>query len=492
MNDLNGLQKSYSRFFSRHQDSIDELSKILDPSPILQEHALPLIGTILKLWDDFDADAKDLIVGALKRLSQKVDLLSIPAAELLTQVFTNNNRRRTLRNAEIRALFPQLDSLSPVGYDARWLHLPKRSDNPSVVNWLKQHDLIANPFGSNDIKNRPFYPEGFARPDHWDDFLKSNPQRAQCPSPEDARALAFLLRWECLPAQTMDAHGQETISSGRQIFPVWVSFEQTAPAESPLITLVRSTAQAWMDILPFSPDAMLDLLPAEQEAILEMLCWVFGSNGTVVNLLKRVEANLEDENNRPGSVMLHKIREFKSKTSSMYLPQDSILISWLKIKPPDLNCTYLILHLDEYPVIAPAWWLEQFSALIPTLFLNGMVTKAFSSSHAPVALPLSTIQLNWSNSRLKTSLDAQFDAAMDKVKQEGGQVVDFRSLFGFNSTVGYFETEEETTDKLISASNNSLARMLMIGNHLLEKHCEQEVSTPHLSLAELQAILTTV
>jgi hypothetical protein len=487
MNNLKGLQELYCHFFIRHQDSIDAVSKILSPSPILQEHALPLIGKIVQLWDDFDADAKDLIVGALKRLSRKVDLSSIPATELQTQVFTNNNRRRLLRDAEIRALFPQLASLSPVGYDATWLHLPKRSDNPSVVNWLKQHDLIANPFSSNDIKNYPFYPEGFARPDQWEDFLETFPQHAQCPSLEDARALAFLLRVECLPVRKKDAQGQETVSSGGQILPVWVSLEQTAPSESPFVTLARSTARTWMDILPFSPDAMLDLLPAEQEAILEMLCWAFGSNGTVVNLLKRIEANLEDENNRPGSVMLRKIREFKSKISSMYLPQDSILISWLKIRPPDLNCTYLILHLDEYPVIAPAWWLEQFSVLVPTLFLNGMVTKAFSSSHTPVALPLSTIQLNWSNSRLKTSVNSQFDSAMDPDEKKAGKSIRFHELFGPGVT------EEQTTAKLISSSRNSLARMCSLGNRLLQYHCEHSVKDgipeKYLYVEDLETIL---
>jgi len=467
---------------SENKDYLVVLEKIFASNTFAIEDIMGL----MKLWDKFDADAKDLIVGALKQLARKVDLSSISAAELQTQVFATNNKRRVLRNVEIRALFPQLAFLPPVGYDARWLHLPKRPDNPGVVNWLKQHNLIANPFGSNDIKNYPFYPEGFARPDQWEDFLDSFPQHAQCPSLEDARALAFLLRLECLPGRTVDAQGQETVVSGRQIFPVWVSLEQTAAAELPLVTLARSTAQAWMDVLPFSPDAMLDLFPAEQEAVLEMLCWAFGSKGSVMDLLKRTGL----KEGIAGGIILHKVEDFENRFSSTHLPQDAVILSWLRIRPPDLRHTFLFLLLNDFSFPGHSWWLEQFSVLVPTLFLNGIVTKAFSSSScAPVALPLSTLQLNWSNSRLKTSLNAQFDAAMDKERQEGGQVVDFHSLFGFDSTVGYFETEEETTDKLISASHNSLARMLMIGNHLLEKHCEQEVPMPHLSLAELQAIL---
>ncbi len=492
----------------RQDNSIDfsrvfEIYKSLHPSSeskdclvalenILASNTFPMedIVGLMKLWDKFDADVKDLIVGALKRLAEKVDCSSIPSRELLTQVFASSQRRRLLRDVEIRTLFPQLDSLTAVGYDARWFHLPRRPDHPRVLNWLKQHDLIANPFGSNDIKNYPFYPEGFARPDQWEDFLEPFPQHAQCPSLEDARALAFLLGVECLPARKADAQGQETVSSGRQIFPVWVSLEQTTPAELPLVALARSTARAWMDVLPFSPDAMLDLLPAEQEAILEMLCWAFGSNGSVMDFLKR--AGLKKDTS--GNVILHKVEGFENRFSATQLPQDAVILSWLRIRPPDLHHTFLILLLDDFPFPVRSWWLEQFSGLVPTLFLNGIVTKAFSALHRSAALLLSVIQLHWSKEKLKKSLNSQFDAAMDKAKQkETGKIVDFRSLFGPESAVGYFATEEETTDKLVAASNKSLARLLALGNRLFQYHCENRVKDgvpeKYLYIEDLETIL---
>ncbi|MCL4272154.1 MAG: hypothetical protein KJZ72_21530, partial [Anaerolineales bacterium] len=46
------------------------------------------------------------------------------------------------------------------------------------------------------------------------------------------------------------------------------------------------------------------------------------------------------------------------------------------------------------------------------------------------------------------------------------------SLFGSDTAFGYFETEENTTEKLFSASHNSLASMLILGNRLLQYHCE--------------------
>ena len=484
------IQEDYDRFFSEHKESIDALIKIIKLSG-QKEIPIPLISALMKLWDKFDADAKDLIIGALKQLPPAT-LSTLPAAELSEKVFATTNYRRLLRDVEIQRIFPQLVDPTNgepllVGYDAAWLHLPEHADDPKIIDWLKQYTLVANPFGPVDKKNFPFYPEGFARPNKWGDLWDFNPQYAQCPTPEDSRALSFLLRSECLPTQKKDSHGNETANSGKQIFPIWVSLNQTAPLETPLLTLARSAAQAWMDILPLSPDAMLDLLPAEQVALLELLCWAFGSNVTVINLLKR--AGLKD--NETGRLLIRRISEFKAEFSSSYITLDSVLISWLKVRPPDLNCTYLIIQLDELPVSARPWWLEQFSPLISALFLNGIITKAFSSPYVSNPLPLSVIRLNWSDSQLKISLDSQFDRAVQSAIDLGmpkERKIQFIELFGSGS-FGYNETEERTTNRLVSASRNSLARMSTLGNCLLQRHCEQEVPEKYLSVEELETIL---
>lgn len=484
------IEKHHNYFFSSKQHIIPlmVLGRILDQS-ISPKNVLSDLETFLQLWDDFDVDAKDLIVGALKRLDQKIRLSDIPQDELLKRIFYTSNRRRLLRNVEIKNLFPQLASLSPVGYDAKWLHLPNFPLNPKVRDWLRQHNLATNPFGIGDFKSYPSYPEGAVHPDQWEDVLTHLPQLAQCPTSEDARGLTFLLRSECLPMKTVDAQGNEAATPGKQTFPVRILRGQTVPLELPLITLARSAARTWMEILPFSPDAILDLAPANQTALLELLCWVFGSNNVVINLLKR--DNLKDDN-VSARLLIKKIKEFKGEFSSAHLPQDAILTSWLKIRPPDLNFTYLIISFDEIPTAAKVWWLEQFSPLVSTLFLQGIVTKILSSSLAPVGLPLSTIQLHWSKDKIKTSLNSQFEQAMDKTAQEKmGQVVDFRSLFGFDSSIGYFESEEDTIEALVAASYPSLARMQTLGNRLLETHCAQEMPTPHLSTAELQTILNS-
>lgn len=486
------IHKWYIRFFTVHKDSLDALAIILSPRAPAQEEILPLILAIIKLWDDFDTNAKDFIIGVLQKLSQRIDLTSLSKDELSNLIFSTPERRRLLRDVEIRMLFSQLSYPPPV-YDADWLHLPNYSVNSNVIDWLKQHDLVANPFDIVNFSNYPLYPERFARPDYWEDFIKPLPQHAQCPTSEDAKVLASLLRVECLPLDKEGRFKELGGKSEQQIFPVWVLSEHTVLSELPLITLTRSAAWTWIKILPFSPNAMLDLLPVDQIALLELLCWAFGSNKAVINLLK--QANLK-EDHAPARLLTKKIGEFKSEILLPSLLQDSILISWLKIRPPDLNYTYLILHLDEFPFNVRNQWLEQLSHLISTLLLNGIVIKAVSHTGLADALLLSNVCLDWSYTRLKASLNTQFEAVMDKKSQyEMGTLVDFQTLFppGY---VGDSKDEGRTIDdKLIFASRNSLWRMFELGNRLLQHHCENRlkdrVPEKYLYVEDLETILNS-
>lgn len=483
---------------SEYKNCLDALEAISKQS-LSQENILSLIEIPMRLWDRFDITVKDFIVGFLSRIPNDANLANIAPDVLWEHVLKSpdekapDKRRRILRDIEIQRIFPQMVDPStgkslPLGYDAKWLYISRPLSGQKILEWLKTElTLVFNPFGASDLKNYPFYPEGFARPDNWTNFLNPIPQIALCPTPEDARVLTFYLRAKCLPTKKADLiEGGGIDSRNLQVFPIGMSFNQSPTIESPLLTVARSAAQAWLDLLCLSPDAMLDLLPTEQETLLDLLFWTFGTSSAITNLLKR--AGLRYDNS--GKLLIQKIEQFKSESSSTLLPQDAILLSWLKIRPPELNLSYLIIILDEIPINAKVWWLEQLASLISTLFLNGIVIKAFASSHIYSALPISPTRLNWSNARLKTSLNAQFEAAMDgKVRYDKGITVDFRTLFGSHPLVGYLEREEDTTDKLIAASHNSLARMLTLGNLLLDRHCEQAVPEPYLSIAELEAIL---
>lgn len=494
-NELADVEKLHKFFFEKqkdfdkHQEGISALAKILGTLP-LDQTPIFLVADIMKLWDGFDADVKDLIVEALNAelvRCKQPDLSRLPRADLYEKVFYNDYRRRLLRSEEIRRIFPQLKPLTalPIGYDAVWLHVQKCPDDAKVIKWLRQHNLIANPFGC-DIRIYPFYPQGIRRPNRWESFFDSTPLLAQCPSAEDVYPLAFLLRDECLPPKKVDFKVREVLKTEQRIFPISISLHQENATQLPLVALSHAATRSWLDILPLSPDALLDLPLVSQQVLLELLCWSVGGKETLISLIEQNGLKKDVA----GGVLKRKIAEFEGHLPHTYLPQDHVLLSWLKIRPPDLDKTYLILSDEGNPPFVHLWF-KQFSPLIPVLLLNEIVTKMIASTPILPAMHLSDINLSWSDEGrtdkdrwLKQFLDGQFDAAMDKnAKEVMGIATRFHELFGPG-------TEEEITGKLIVASRHSLARILLLGNRLLQKHCgKQEVPEMYLSPEDLDDIL---
>ncbi len=467
LNELTDVETLHGFFFEKHKDSISALATLI-MSQTLKE-PLSLISDIVKLWDDFDADAKDLIALALNRYRNKIAIHKFSKKKLESKVFVSPSHRRLLRSEEIRKLFPQLGPPSP-NYDATWRHLEEcQPDSMKMLNWLKQHGLASNPFGCNP-KLYPAYPENIARPDLWESFVLSPSSIALSSTAEDVFSLAILLRRELL--------------SARQTFPILISLREEDITQSPLVTLARTTSRTWLDILSLSPDALLDLSPMMQEALLELLCWSFGAKETLAYLLQ--ESGLKED--VPGSVLRRKIAEFESHISLTHTPQDQVLLSWLKIRPPDLGQTSLILHLDGNLHPLAYTWLAHFSLLIPLLLHNKITTKAIVASPAPISLSLPSMQLSWSDNQLRVSLFSQFINAATRAEGDipEGDPIQFRDLFGLGVS------EEETTEKLIFASRGSLSHMLRLGNQLLQKHCESEKPEKYLSPEELGDILKRV
>jgi hypothetical protein len=346
-----------------------------------------------------------------------------------------------------------------------------------LSSWLIRHGLIVNPFGHFDLRPDPFYPSGAVRPDQWQFLLDPVSLVANCPTPEDARALAQLLLNECLPWTQAGSYG----SIERLTFPVWVWFGQEVPVPAPLLALARSAARAWLDILFKEPDTFLALPEADQADLLELLCWSLRSKAILVNMIRL--------SSLPGNgitqTLLGRINEFKPGFVASATPNAFLLTSWLKIRPPGMNQTTLIIAGDAMLFRLPIGWYEEFNALITELSSSGIVAKLFASSSSwPVPLALQEIELSWSDEWLKRSLENQFnDALHSEEKYIGGKWVRFHELFGPGSM------ETDTTDKLIAAARNSLARLLMFGNRLIQAHCRMKESETYLSLEELEDIL---
>lgn len=350
--------------------------------------------------------------------------------------------------------------------------------NDLIVHWLIRNDIVANPFRFVDFDNYLLYPEGVVRPNQWDSLFDPVPLFAHCPTVEDVRALLYLLKRECLQVEEDNLVGVVN----RHIFPVLV-WPHQAISLQPFATVACSVARTWLDIIPAQPRALLDLPRMEQNALLGLLCWSLGSKEVLMNLIQ----DKMKSKNKNNSILMQKIADFNS--AAPLLPQDDVLVSWLKIRPFGLKQTYVIFSGDDLYRVAPVWAPEHFGSLVSALFSHGIMTKVFSSSLLPIFLSLQEMKLSWPKQWLKFSIDGQFDAAMSSQERSAGKSIRFHELFGPGAT------EQETTDKLISASHNSLAHTLTLGNRLFQYHCEHRiidgVPEKYLHVEDLETILKT-
>jgi len=349
-------------------------------------------------------------------------------------------------------------------------------DNP-LLQWLLQHNLVKNPFGNIDIGHFSPYPNNIARPINWESFMDPVSVLANCPTDEDAHALALLARHECL---SFDDEQVENVS--RMIFPVWIDNQHAKNLQSPIATLAYSESQLWLRILSVHPIVFSQLPLNEQNDLLELLCWsiAVAPNKMLINLFR----NGVRKEGAFVNALIRSINDFQPEQLTLRVPK-TILWSWLTIKPARLEKTYMILLSNQYTKLSKGWY-ENFVPLIPKLFREGIVTKVLTSNSVSTPLRLPTIELVWNYDRLYRSLNGLFDAAISPEEKSIGKAIRFHELFGFGAV------EEIVTGKLISASRNSLARMLILGNRLLQYHCgKYGASEKYLYPADLETILKT-
>ncbi|MEW6285694.1 MAG: toll/interleukin-1 receptor domain-containing protein [Chloroflexota bacterium] len=403
-----------------------------------------------------------------------VDLFDNPPFASAEDGYEKLLRSLRRRAQDIGAVLRAKRKQSPKVFPSR-LHLDNAASVPNdlIVHWLIRNDIVANPFRIIDIDNYQLYPEGVVRPNQWDSLFDPVPLHAHCPTAEDARALLYLLKRECLQVEEDNLVG----TVNRQIFPVLVWPHETISLR-PFVTVAYSAARTWLNIILAKPRVLLDLPRMEQNTLLELLCWSLGSNTVLINLIH----DKTKSKNKTNSILIQKIANFNSVVP--FLPHDDVLVSWLKIRPFGLKQTYVIFSGDDLFRIAPTWQPEHFGSLVSALFSHGIMTRVFSSSSSLIFPSLHDVKLSWPEQWLKLSIVGQFDAAMCSLERSAGKSIRFHDLFGPGVI------EQETTDKLISASHNSLARMLMLGNRLLQYHCEKHgVFEKYLYVEDLETIL---
>ncbi len=454
-----------SHFRTENSEKIFHLLKdLLAPS---SKDTVSAFRNLMEVWDALDVNAKDLIVFLVEHLLQGPGYPISPEEKekLSKEVFNTPSRRRLLRDENVRRLLPDLYPSEPAIARAPWFEPLPEPVSP-VKSWLAHHDLITHPFGFGSQAIYPFYPPGCSLPENWKDFLEPQSQIGICPTEEDALALAYALRKEAWR---------------RGIFPLLIDLSGIE-SEVPLLMVIgRILADHWIDILPLYPESLLDLNPPERQAILQLLCWSLGARESVIRLIQQ----RAEQFTRTHHLLCQQIAEYIIVPNEA-TPSPSVFLSWLAIRPAlGMTSTYLFVFTrDSTSLALSSRWMREWHALVVVFRQYQIVVKMLQAKE-DLQMALPTISLEWTLSQLRSSLKSQFDHALS-LQVQGQKAVGFHELFG-----PYGISEEQTTERLILASQNSLARMLAMGHKLIENHCKQRgVQERFLYIEDFETLLS--
>jgi hypothetical protein len=230
-----------------------------------------------------------------------------------------------------------------------------------------------------------------------------------------------------------------------------------------------------MQLLPLNPWAALDLPQSDRRSLAELLVWSAGSVNAIRIWLK--QNGLKGDG--PGRTLIREL-EYGDKIASLgSIPRDYLFLSWLTLRPPEIKNTFLLVVDEMFRKMDTARniWLTDFSAKVPTLLVNSIVSKLFTSD--------ASINFGWAQHVFPVWRTEELQGILKSRFSRVGSGKMFDALFGPYPP----ETLQAIEQRFLDGAHGSLILMLENGNRLIHKHCEEHRDTPYLTQESLDEIL---
>ncbi|WP_298005560.1 MULTISPECIES: hypothetical protein [Anaerolinea] len=420
-------------------------------------------GQVLEVWDHFDLPSRDVILKALKRLEpQMLQMLKQEPSALEEHLFKTPNRRRLIlflseeMQGKLKAYIPEIKTTLEA--------IPEPEDPPAIKEFLsQQYGIRRNPFGVVYTLVDPLvWKTALLLPPSAEEWLFSgSPCIFLLQDFEDGEAVVQYTAYQRMNGKKPDE---------------FVLCAQLKPSRdlslSPLQQVTSSVAEIWMDLLTASPWTALDLPPARRALLGRLLVWRMGDASAL--RLHLTYRQGEGQNKDAIEVFLDEI-EKQIENGWENPPARELLIEGCALRPVQVKSTWLLLQDTTFPEQDPLltrWW-QVFSSLVPELLARNIVPKVFTCFNDLTINGFDKMALQWSEDELERHLQNRFAAV-------GGQ--DFSQLFS------PYESQE-ASEAFFKACKGSYARMLRLGQALIQHHVRQFPTQKEISLDELREVI---
>lgn len=347
-------------------------------------------------------------------------------------------------------------------------------EEPAVAAWLAEHGMSVNPFGFGPIELDPLLLKFKAFPDNWGFVKLLWPMALPAPEAQDRTAAAILLRHD--------------LQQQGNVFPVWLScpFAPSLKDDSggaSVQAAAYASGETWIAFIPHNPHAFLILGKPDQIALAELLTWVAGSDQALYVWLRR--AGLKDDTT--GRMILRRLQESLGKVQQVPRPMGDRLLSWLRLRPPDLLYTYLIVN-GKTPT-HDSLFRQQVADLASSAYRLAearVIVKFFVPPVEPAELytGLDRVAIQWGRDSLAEMLSARIRWASKESRRS------FADLF--EPPVGAqpgSELLKSADDQVVDAAQGSLSRLLRLCRAVIRTHVRSHPQDKDLSETVLNEVL---
>lgn len=448
-------------------DNLHHAAKILSESEG-EEDIDKIVEFALWLWGKYDESAREIVICTFEKVRRKTSF------EVVFKEKTQNtqNTQRLLLDDRLRGM---REKKPLILYEwPTWSPLPVKEEHKDEKrrNWLGGNGLIRDPFVVPLSVEPKLLEEAWTNPEGWQEIEDPGWTVITSSSLHDLEATALRLCYEKRPPNEATDVFSALLPLPTHDLSSPVSHEQC------LETIARAVAATWIALLARSPGALIDLPRPETALLVEFLTWSAGSGRRLLLQLEGAGLGHEKASDR----YLRRLCGEFSQSLWQGAATAPRLRSWLRLRPPELEATYLIAYPSSpAPSLVLQAEARTLLAMAESLRSDGIHLKLFAPSLAGIP---HVIELEWSPDRLQDMLADRIAMAYRPEDRKSPRMP-LRALFAELEKLPDISLFPDVDALISRKAQGSLSRMLDLAGKVVDSYLDgkemdelqQEIST---------------
>ncbi|HRJ40287.1 MAG: caspase family protein [Caldilineaceae bacterium] len=469
--------------FARAQELSNQLGtafypEIVDIHRKLQDNPPSVtIAELMALYRIYSADTRDFIAYAIRYLIDINKQLRLELASILNTDPVSTSTMSLFRHSLLSDIEVSLHSSHTYIWPRSYYQKTRGPIDPKLSDWFQKVKLKDDPFLNSDSEIRDDLVSSAEMLQQWKKIVEPDDVIVEVPTANDVSRWTKYLHFYL---------GPEMEGRLLRAFPIQHILSPQTHSKQ-MLSLAASCAVAWVKFLAVNPLTFQELDEVDQKLLIELLYWEAGSAQHLCTELEHARNDhlwdqesqkRTDDQNHFNWLTWH--IETTTSTLKEISPGRGKVISWLKLRPPELDNVYLIILGNSYTsdAVVVSDVEQMFLQLWASLRndIHQSFVKFFTRQSAEVRHGIRLrYRLIWSTETLRIVLNRRIEKVAKRKDADFGLL---------------FPQDSPAMDRLVAeAAKGSLDNLLSIGNRIIRQHARRDAPERDISPDEIYSVL---